>query len=90
MHLDPQRVYSSYGLMIETERSLPADRRADFIVIVTPNHLHYDPALMALESGFHVIVDKPLAFSVREAKSLREAVEKAGSIAQARRSCFMI
>lgn len=80
LHLDPQRVYASYGQMIETEKALPADRRMDFVSIVTPNHLHYAPARMALESGFHVIVDKPLAFSLSEAESLRSAVDETGRV----------
>jgi len=80
LYLDPQRVYTSYAEMIETERDLPADRRMDFVSIVTPNHLHYAPSQMALESGFHVVVDKPLTISLTEAKSLRKAVENTGRV----------
>ena len=80
LYLDPQRVYAGYAEMIETERDLPADRRMDFVSIVTPNHLHYAPAQMALESGFHVVVDKPLTISLTEAKSLAKTVEKTGRV----------
>ena len=80
LYLDPQRVYGNYAEMIETERNLPADRRMDFVSIVTPNHLHYAPAQMALESGLHVVVDKPLTISLTEAKSLGKTVEKTGRV----------
>ena len=80
LYLDSQRVYASYAEMIETERDLPADRRMDFVSIVTPNHVHYAPAQMALENGFHVVVDKPLTMSLTEAQSLRKTVEKTGRV----------
>lgn len=80
LYLDPQRVYAGYTEMIEAERNLPADRRMDFVSIVTPNHLHYAPAQMALESGFHVVVDKPLTISLSEALSLGKTVEKTGRV----------
>jgi predicted dehydrogenase len=80
LYLDPKRVYAGYAEMIETERDLPADRRMDFVSIVTPNHVHYAPAQMALENGFHVVVDKPLTRSLTEAKFLRETVEKTGRV----------
>ena len=48
----------------------------DFVSIVTPNHMHFAPAKMALENGFHVIIDKPLAFDLAEAKALKKLVEK--------------
>jgi predicted dehydrogenase len=80
LYLDPRRVYANYVEMIESELDLPADQRMEFVSIVTPNHMHYAPAQMALESGFHVIVDKPLVFSLTEAKSLRKTVEKTGRV----------
>lgn len=80
LYLDPKRVYRSYAEMIEKEKQLPEDKRMDFVSIVTPNHVHLDPAKMALENGFHVIIDKPLAFSLAEAKELKKAVDKSGLI----------
>jgi len=32
----------------------------DFVSIVTPNHMHFGPAMLALENGFHVMLDKPM------------------------------
>lgn len=79
-YLDPSRVYGSYAEMIENERQLPADIRMDFVSIVTPNHVHFGPAKMALENGFHVVCDKPLSFDLDEALQLQNLVEKSGLI----------
>lgn len=80
LYLNPTRVYGSYSEMIEKEKKLPADQRMDFVSIVTPNHVHFAPAKIALENGFHVIIDKPLALSVAEAKQLKTAVLKSGLV----------
>ncbi|HEU5289414.1 MAG TPA: Gfo/Idh/MocA family oxidoreductase [Cyclobacteriaceae bacterium] len=80
LFLNPKRVYGSYAEMISQEKNLPEDQRMDFVSIVTPNHLHFGPAKMALENGFHVIIDKPLALSVSEAKQLEKAVSKSGLV----------
>ena len=78
LYLPPERVYSSYQEMIERERLLPTDQRMDFVSIVTPNHVHFPPAKMALENGFHVVCDKPLAFDMQEALELQRLVEETG------------
>lgn len=80
LNLDPKRVYKNYEEMFAREKELPADQRMDFVSIVTPNHVHFGPSKMALESGFHVIVEKPIAFSLEEAKALKKTVEKTGRI----------
>lgn len=79
-YLSPERVYGSYQEMIEKEKQLPAHERMDFVSIVTPNHMHYGPAKMALENGFHVVCDKPLAFDMEEALDLQKTVEQTGLI----------
>ena len=80
LYLSKDRVYGSYEEMIKTEAQLPLGERMDFISIVTPNHMHFGPAKMALENGFHVVCDKPLAFNMKEAKALQKLVEKTGLI----------
>lgn len=80
LNLDPKRVYQNYQEMFEKEKAMPADKRMDFVSVVTPNHVHFGPSKMALESGFHVIVEKPIAFSLEEAKALQKTVEKTGLI----------
>ena len=78
LYLDPKRVYNTYQEMFEAEKKLPADQRLDFISVVTPNHVHFGPSKMALESGFHVLVEKPIAFSLDEAKQLQKIVGETG------------
>jgi predicted dehydrogenase len=80
LFLPSDRVYGSYEEMILKEKELPEDVRMDFISIVTPNHVHFGPAKMALENGFHVVCDKPMTFSVEEAKMLVDLVEETGLI----------
>ena len=77
--LQPQRMYDSYEEMIAAESRLPADERVDIISIVTPNHLHFAPAKLALEAGFHVIMDKPMTFDLQEAKELKTIVAQTGN-----------
>jgi predicted dehydrogenase len=78
--LPPNRVYSSYKEMIQKEKRLPEGKRMDFVSIVTPNHVHYGPARMALENGFPVICDKPLCFNMKEALHLQKLVEETGQL----------
>ena len=80
LYLPKDRVYGSYQEMIKTEAQLPLGERMDFISIVTPNHMHFGPAKMALENGFHVVCDKPITFNMKEAKALQKLVEKTGLI----------
>lgn len=74
----PERVYGSFEEMIKKEKKLRPDKRMQFVSIVTPNHVHFAPAKMALENGFHVICDKPLAFNIKEAQTLEKTVQKTG------------
>lgn len=78
--LPEDRIYSTYHEMFEHEMQLPEDERMDFVTIVTPNRFHFEPAMMALERGFHVVVDKPMTFSLDEAKQLQQKVEETGLI----------
>ena len=79
-YLPANRVYKNFEEMILKEKELPEGERMDFVSIVTPNHMHYPPAKMALENGFHVVCDKPLCFDLKEAKSLVKLVKKSGLI----------
>ncbi|HEY0245315.1 MAG TPA: Gfo/Idh/MocA family oxidoreductase [Mucilaginibacter sp.] len=73
--LPENRVYNSYQELIEKEKQLPENERVQVISIVTPNHVHFEPTKMALENGFHVILDKPMTFSLAEAKELEKIVK---------------
>ena len=78
LFLQPSRCYESFEEMIRSEKALPADQRMDFISIVTPNHVHFAPAKLALENGFHVLSDKPATFNLAEARELQALVQKTG------------
>lgn len=69
------RAYGSYQEMIETEVSLPADQRIDFVSVATPNHMHFDVAKAAVEAGINVVCDKPMTFDLAQAESLLQTVE---------------
>src|SRR5476651_2530462 len=78
--LPANRVYNSYKELIEKEKQLPENERVQVISIVTPNYLHFEPAKMALENGFHVILDKPMTFSLAEAKELEKIVKSSDKL----------
>ena len=80
LYLPAERVYGSYKEMIEKEKALPEGERMDAVSIVTPNHVHFEPARLALENGFHVICDKPVTFTTEEAIELEKLVNKTGLI----------
>ncbi|WGQ12337.1 Gfo/Idh/MocA family oxidoreductase [Pedobacter gandavensis] len=80
LFLDDDRTYANYQEMIEKESQLPADKRIDFVTIVTPNFAHFAPAMMALDHGFNVVIEKPIALSLEEAKQLQEKVKETGLI----------
>ena len=80
LFLPADRTYLTFEEMIRAESALPADKRMDFVTIVTPNFAHFAPAMMALDHGFHVVIEKPIAFTLEEAKELKKKVEETGLI----------
>ena len=80
LYLPDERIYADFKEMIEQEKARPEGDRMDFVSIVTPNHMHFPPAKLALENGFHVVSDKPATFSLEEAKELQALVESTGLI----------
>ncbi|MBN7827391.1 Gfo/Idh/MocA family oxidoreductase [Bowmanella dokdonensis] len=78
--LAPGRCYADYKQMFEQESWLPADQRMEFVSIVTPNHLHFEVAKLALEAGFHVLCDKPATLTLDEARQLAEIRQQSGCL----------
>ena len=76
LYLPENRVYGSYEEMILKEKELPEGERMDFVSIVTPNHVHFPAAKMALENGFHVVCDKPATLNLAEAKELKKIIDQ--------------
>ena len=78
LFLSEERCYGSFEEMILSESTLPENKRMDFVAIVTPNHMHFSPAKMALENGFHVVCDKPMTLTIEEAEELEKLVASTG------------
>jgi len=76
--LEPQRVYPSLDALVAHEQALPAEQRIDALAVVTPNHLHAPMAIAALDAGFHVFCEKPMAMSVAEAEAIAAAAKASG------------
>jgi predicted dehydrogenase len=73
--VDKSRLYGTYEEMIAAE-ARRKDDRLDFILVVTPNNSHYPIARLALEKGFHVVCDKPLTTSSKDAEKLAALAAK--------------
>ncbi len=79
-YLPDNRIYKSYREMFERESELPEGERMDFVSIVTPNFVHFDPAMLALSNGFNVVIDKPITFTLGEALQLQQKIEETGLV----------
>ncbi len=78
LYLDEDRIYTDYKVMLEKEAAMPADKRIDIVSVVTPNFVHFDPVMMALDKGFHVVVEKPITFTLDEAKQIKLKLKATG------------
>ncbi len=78
LFLPEDRVYLTYEEMLEQESKRPASDRIHFVTIVTPNFAHFAPAMMALDYGFNVVIEKPMTLTIEEAKQLQQKVEETG------------
>ena len=72
--VDPDRCYPDYETMFSEEAKL--EDGIEVISIVTPNNIHYEIAKAALEAGLHVVCEKPLCFTTKEAVELKKTAEK--------------
>ena len=78
--VEDSRAYASWQDMLVGEAALPEEQRADVVCIVTPNHLHHEVAIAALDAGFHVACDKPLTTTSERAREVAAAVERSGKL----------
>lgn len=72
----PIKGYGSYDEMISAQATLPASEKLDYILIVTPNFVHFDPAMKALKAGIPVFCEKPLTVSLEEAETIVKTVRE--------------
>ena len=78
--LDASRVHGDWRALLAAEARRPPGDRIGFVAIVTPNHLHRAPAVAALEAGFAVLCEKPLAGSLPDAEAIAEAALRTGGL----------
>ncbi|MFP4056050.1 MAG: Gfo/Idh/MocA family protein [Candidatus Brocadiia bacterium] len=69
--LDGVKTFSDYRQMLKMTD-------LDAVSVCTPNWLHHKPTVDALKAGKHVLVEKPMAMTARQAKAMCDAAEKAG------------
>src|SRR5205807_3715033 len=77
-----QRAAEEFGIRQQHEDALRAAREAaaDAVIVCIPNHLHAPVTLAALESGKHVLVEKPMALTLADAEAMVAAAERAGRV----------
>ena len=78
--LRSERNYPTWEAMLAAQTALPPDQRIDLVIIVTPNHAHFAPALAFTMAGFHVVCDKPLVHNSADAARLIEAAKAANTV----------
>lgn len=78
LFLPEERIYTTWQEMLKKESELPAEKRMDFVTIVTPNFAHFEPAIACLEKGFNVVIEKPITVSLDEAKQLKNKRDETG------------
>lgn len=74
----PGRVQDSFDALLATELALPDHERMEALAIVTPNHLHAPMAIAALDAGFHVLSEKPMAMNLAQAQDIAAAARRSG------------
>ena len=72
------RSYENFKTMAEQESQ--RDDGIEAVSIVTPNHMHFPVAREFLDRGIHVICDKPLTSTLKDAKQLVEVAEKSTAL----------
>jgi predicted dehydrogenase len=74
LRLPTERIYATYRDMLRAENKRPVGDRMDFVLITTPNHMHYPIAMAAMDAGFHVACDKPMTMNLEEAINLSRKI----------------
>ena len=78
--ISEERSYGTWQEMVDKESNLPENDRIDFVSIVTPNFMHFPIAKGFAEVGINVICDKPMTYSLQEAKYLVDIVKDSGIV----------
>lgn len=78
LFLNSNRIYTDYKVMLREESTKDKAERIDFVSIVTPNFAHFEPAMMALDYGFNVVLEKPMTLTLEQAFLLQAKVKETG------------
>lgn len=78
--LPTNRIYTDFDTLVEEELKLSEDERMQVISILTPNFLHFPMAKKLIDSGFHVICEKPMTTTYAEAKILEASLKKSQTV----------
>jgi predicted dehydrogenase len=78
--LADDRNHASWQALLDDERRRPPEERVDLVVIVAPNHVHYEAARAFVDAGFHVACDKPLVHTAVQADDLVARVAQARTL----------
>lgn len=78
--LPTNRIYTDFDSLLEAELKLPQEERMQVVSILTPNFLHFSMAKKLIDAGFHVICEKPMTTTFKEAKILENSLEKSGTV----------
>jgi len=74
------RIYTDFDTMVSEELKLPKEDRIQVFSVLTPNFLHFPMARKLLESGFHVICEKPMTMSYAEALELEKVQQQSNAV----------
>jgi predicted dehydrogenase len=77
-----QEAYAKAKRHADFRRMLESQKDIDAVLVATPDHLHAVVAKTAMELGKHVYVEKPLTYTVHEARVLRETAKRTGVTTQ--------
>jgi predicted dehydrogenase len=78
--VNTDRIYPDFDTFIEKETALPQEERIQAVSVLTPNFLHFPMAKKLIESGFHVICEKPMTTTLEEAEILEETLKSANTV----------
>ena len=70
--LEPSQCYADYHDFFRN----PV--QTDAVMVCTPENMHFEPTMLAIEAGYHVLLEKPIAQTLEECQAIGEAARKKG------------
>ena len=77
---DPARGYPTFDAMMKAETAKPKDEQPDALIVATPNKFHFAQATAALRAGWDVALEKPVTYTVNEARELVRFAAETGRV----------